>query len=91
MFKRNMNRHMKRAHSHRQVVTCKNCRYIESKNQFLNQINRTGHVPTFLKSFFSVLEQGPEARLIHSQSSFSIIPFSFCYVLRVHSQRAVHS
>ena len=43
--------------------------------------NRAGHVPTFLKSFRSVLERGPSAKLFRSRSSFFIVPFSFRSVL----------
>ena len=38
---------------------------------------RAGHVQTFLKSFRSVLERGPSARLFRSRSFFSIVPFLF--------------
>ena len=38
---------------------------------------RAGHVPTFLKSFRSVLERGPSPKSFRSRSSFFIVPFSF--------------
>ena len=41
---------------------------------------RAGHVPTFLKSFCSVLEQGPSVRSFCSLSFFPIAPFSFSSV-----------
>ena len=43
-------------------------------------VARAGHVPTFLKSFRSVLERGPSARSFRSRSFFSIVPFSFRFV-----------
>ena len=38
--------------------------------------SRAGHVPTFLKSFRSVLERGPSTNSFRSRSFF-IVPFSF--------------
>ena len=38
--------------------------------EFILTPGRTGHVPTFLKPFCSVLEQGPSAKLFRSCSSF---------------------
>ena len=38
---------------------------------------RAGHVPTFLKSFRSVLERGPSAKSFSSRSFFLIVLFSF--------------
>ena len=38
---------------------------------------RAGHVPTFLKSFRSVLERGPSTESYRSRSFFKIVPFSF--------------
>ena len=38
--------------------------------------SRAGHVPTFLKSFCSVLERGPSANSFRS-CSFFIVPISF--------------
>ena len=42
-------------------------------------VNRAGHVPTFLKSFRSVLERGPSAESFRSRSFFLnrsvLVPF----------------
>ena len=67
--------------------------------EFIPTPGRTGHVPTFLKPFCSVLEQGPSAKLFRSRSSFlsfrSVLSrrtvFPFRSVLGVLSWRTVAS
>ena len=47
------------------------------KSLFDDTITRAGHVPTFLKSFRSVLERGPSDKSFRSRSFFVV---SFRYV-----------
>ena len=77
------------------------CSHLRNLSQWT--ISRAGHVPTFLKSFRSVLEQGPSDKSFRSCSffvvSFRYVPFRavrcrsvpFCSVLsrRTWSSRSV--